>query len=152
MSRDLESTGPRAYLVGYGKGGVKPWPELIEGASRRAVLREVGRAVAAGELAASGPLEHVGRGRYQVAVWRIRERAVERRWRKPVLVAGGAVMVLGGVAALGWWLVGAATSALAAVSLPVLGVGGALLWLVYAGISGGGGGCETTVTVRHRHW
>lgn len=142
-------TGPRSYLVPRDS---RPWPELIEGPSKKAVLREVARAVEAGELAASGPLEHAGGGRYQVAVWRIRERAVARTWRKPALVAAGAVTVLGGMALLGWWLVGATAAALGAVSLPVVAVAATLLWLAYAGLSRGGGGCETTVTVTHRHW
>lgn len=150
MTQELENTGPRAYPV---PRGFRPWPELIEGPSRRAVLREVGRAVAAGELAASGPLEHVGGGRYQVAVWRIRERAVAPRWRKPVLVAAGAAGTLGGLALLGWWAAGAVTVALGAVSVPFLvglGAAAALLWLALRR-GNSGGGCETTVTVTHRH-
>jgi hypothetical protein len=143
------NTGPRSYLVGYGKGTNKPWPELIEGPSRKAVLREVARAVEAGELAASGPLEQAGGGRYQVAVWRIRERHVSRRWVRPVAIASGAVTAVGGLTAAAWW---AATTTATAVGLPVLAVLAALGWLVYAAMSRDrGGGCETTGTIRHRH-
>lgn len=151
MTQEL---GPRVHLTPEQRfrGGLDPWPELIEGPSRRAVLREVGRAVAAGELAASGPLEHAGGGRYRVAVWRIRERAVAPAWRRPVLVVAGTVVVLGGLAALGWWLAGMATAALSAVSVPLVATVAALLWLASRALSSSsGGGCETTVTVTHRH-
>jgi hypothetical protein len=148
-----EITGPRSYPVPRGS---QPWPELITGPSKKAVLREVARSLEAGELAASGPLEHVGGGRYQVAVWRIRERRVERRWVRPVAIASGAVTALSGLAAAGWWMAGMAATALSVVSVPLL-VGilasAVLMWLALrrGNPPAGGGGCETTVTIHHRH-
>ncbi len=146
-----EITGPRSYPVPRGS---QPWPELITGPSKKAVLREVARSLKAGELAASGPLELVSPGRYQVAVWRIRERRVERPWVKPVAIATGAVTALGGLAAAGWWLAGMAVTAFSVVSVPLLvGLAAAavLMWLALRRGNPPGGGCETTVTIRHRH-
>lgn len=135
--------------------GSQPWPELITAGTSRAVLREVGRSVQAGELAASGPLERLEDGRWAVPVWRIRKRKVVPRWRKPVLVAGGTVLTLGGLGAAGWWLAGAATVALSAASVPLLvGLGAVLLVLggiLRAATRPSRGGCETTVIIRHRH-
>lgn len=126
----------------------EPWPARIEGPSRSAVLREVGRAFRSGELAAVGPVTPVAPGRWGVDVLRLRERRITPAWRKPLLMAVGAVGVLGSSAALGWWLAGA-TAALASLPAALGGLVVALLLLAAARRSGGRG-CTTTVTVTHR--
>lgn len=113
------------------------------------MLGELGRAFKAGELAAAAHLMVHPDGRYSIQVLRLKERRVVPSWRKPVLVAGGAVLTLAGLAAGGWWLAGLAVAAIPVALVPLLvGVamvtGGAL-------IRPSGHGCETTVIVRHRH-
>jgi hypothetical protein len=96
----------------------------------------------------------MGGGRYQVAVWRIRERKVARRWVKPAAIATAGVSLLAGAAGVGWWLAGVAAVALSSVSVPLLvglGVAAVLMWLALRRGNPTGGECETTVTIRHRH-
>jgi uncharacterized membrane protein (UPF0136 family) len=64
-------------------------------------------------------------------------------------VAGGAVLALGGAGVLGWLLLDAVVALVAGVSLGMVCTVAALVWLVFG--ASAGGGCETTVTVRHRH-
>lgn len=97
---------------------VRGWAATIEAPSLRDLRREIGRAHRAGELAASGPVHLTPTGGYRVQVWRLKERSSAVAWRRPVLVAGGVLLVLGAAGAVGWWLVGATASALAAVPLP----------------------------------
>lgn len=132
----------------------EPWRARIEARSAVALRKELGRAMAAGELAAVGPILPVAGGGYGVDVLRLKERHVVPRWRKPVLVAGGVTLGIGGFAALGWWLVSATVSVASALSLPLIGTVAALAWLGFRALSSGsrsGSGCTTTVTITHRH-
>ena len=132
----------------------EPWPARIETSNLKALRREVGRAMEAGELAAVGPVRQWEDGRYSVEVLRLKDRTVERRWVKPAAVAGGAVTVLGGLAAVGWWVATVTLATISALSLPLLVGSAAVLlvaWLVLRKGSRPSGGCETTVTFHHRH-
>ena len=82
----------------------EPWAATIHAPTVRRLRQEIGRAHKRGELAASGPILPVPGGGYAVQVYRLKDPA--RRVPVAVWVAGGAVAVLGGAAALGWWLVG----------------------------------------------
>jgi hypothetical protein len=67
-------------------------------------------------------------------------------WVVPAAVVGGVAVV----GALVWWIVATITAILAGISVAgVLGAG-VLLVLLFR-LTAGGRGCETTVTVRHRH-
>jgi hypothetical protein len=120
----------------------EPWPALIEGPSRRAVLREVGRAMRAGELARAGQIRSLESGRWAVPVYRLKAAPAAPAWRRPVLVATGVVVVLSGAAVVGWWLA-AAGPAVGAVAV-------VLLLLRVAPRPSRGQGCTLTITHR-RH-
>lgn len=131
----------------------EPWPERIVHPDKKVLLQELRRAYGAGELGAVGPIRSTSEG-YAVEVLRLKGRAVERRWVKPAAVAGGVVLSLGALALVGWWMAGAVTVALGAVSVPLVVGGLAVVGLMYLALRRGnptGGGCETTVTIRHRH-
>lgn len=85
------------------------------------------------------------------AVEVVQLRPIRRRWVRPVAVTAGAVTVLGGAAAAGWFLLSMTMTVVAGVGLGVVLTVAALLWLGYAALTSGGSGCETTVTIRHRH-
>lgn len=123
----------------------EPWPARIEAASLRELRQEIGRAHRNGELAASGPIHQLEYGGYFVNVYRLKDRPVVPAWRRPVLVASGAVLALGGAAALGWWLVGV-TAALVLAWGPMVATGAGVL-LFIRGVSRPSG---CTVTVTHR--
>lgn len=135
-------------------GGVparpEPWPALIESRDRIALLREVGRAMAAGELAGAGNLRRKADGRWAVDVLRLADPPRPRPvWVKPVLIGSGVVAAFAGLAALGWWLVSVVTAALAGLSVAGLLGAGTLGVLLWAGARRSG--CDVTVIVRHRH-
>lgn len=82
------------------------------------------------------------------AVEVVQLRPVRRRWVKPTVIGAGVLGTLGGVAVAGWFL----TSVVAAIGTGVVLTVAALAWLGYAGLTARpGSGCETTVTIRHRH-
>jgi hypothetical protein len=124
----------------------EPWAATINAPTVRQLRQEVGRAHRRGELAASGPIQPVPGGGFQVSVYRLKP---PRRRRVPAAawVAGGVTSLLGGAAMLGWWLVDA-TAPLIAAWVPALGVG-----LAVRGVIGllvrQGGSCTITHT-RHR--
>jgi hypothetical protein len=81
--------------------------------------------------------------------WVVQLKPMRRPWVRPAVVAAAGTLA---TATACWWLIEAVTAVLAAVS--VAGVlGAAVLGLLLARLMrpGGGHGCETTVTVRHRH-
>jgi hypothetical protein len=89
------------------------------------------------------PMEMVAPGVWAVAVYQLKP--MVPRWRTPALVAGGTLAV----GAVLWLLVQALVGILAGLGLAtVLGV--LVVALVVARL-GRSSGCETTVTVRHRH-
>lgn len=127
---------------------VRPWPALIEGPSGAALLREVRRATAAGELAACGPLRQLPTGRWAVQVLRLRPPAAPQpSWRRPALVACSVLLVLAGAAGLGWTLVGAVPAGLAYGLLGAVAVGAVLAAALLRPASHG---CTTTVTITHK--
>lgn len=96
---------------------VRGWAATIEAPTLRDLRQEIGRAHRAGELAASGPVHLTPGGRYRVQVWRLKERSSAPAWRRPVLVVGGVLLVLGAAGVAGWWLVGVTAAGVAAVPL-----------------------------------
>lgn len=131
---------------------VQPWPALIEGRDKKAVLGELARAFKAGELAGAHHLERLESGRWVAYVWRIKEPARRRYVPRSVLVAAGAVSVLSAAGGLGWWLVAATAPLAPVVGLPLI-VGGAFLLLLafLATRRASHSRCTTTVTITHRH-
>lgn len=118
----------------------EPWPALIEGQTQRALLREVGRALRAGELAGTGQMRQRENGRWVVPVYRLKDPPSVPAWRRPVLVVTGVVLVLAGAAVAGWWLT-AAGPAVGAVAI-------VLLLLRVVSRPARGRGC--TITITHR--
>lgn len=126
----------------------EPWQALIEGPSRRAVLREVGRAVRAGELASTGQIRMLETGRWVVPVYRLKNAPRTAPWRRPVLIVTGVVVVLGGAAVAGWWLVAASVAAGPAAGAGLAGGVIVVLLLRVASRPARGRGC--TITITHR--
>lgn len=146
MERPRWNAGTRHGVV---RMQPEPWPAMIDSRDRAALLREVGRAMAAGELAGCGPVYRKTDGRWAVDILRIADPPTPRpRWVRPVLIGTGVVAALGGLAALGWWLVSAVTAALAGLSVAGLLGAATLGLLLLAGVRRSG--CEVTVIVRHR--
>lgn len=127
---------------------VEPWPALIEGPSRAVLLREVGRAFRAGELAATGVLTRQPSGRWAVPVLRLKDAPVVPAWRRPALVAGGVVLTLSAAGAAGWYLVTLTAAAAGAASLPLIVGGAAVLLGVRLMLRRSSGDC--TITITHR--
>lgn len=125
------------------------WPDVLVASSRAELLKAVGAAQRRGELGAVGLLHCADVGVWSVRVVRLRDpRPPAPAWRRPVLVGGAVVLVLGGAAALGWWLVGVTV---AAVSFSLPGVLGAAAMAV-VGLALLRGGCTVVVKVtHHRH-
>jgi hypothetical protein len=129
----------------------EPWPAEIESSSRALLIAEVGRAMRAGELAATGALYRTREGRWAVPVLRLKDRPPEPpAWRTPVLIGAGVLVGFGGVALIGWALAMWAASLAGALMVPVLAIG-AMAWAIMraAGRSRPSG-CTTTVTITHR--
>ena len=123
-----------------------PGCELIEG-NRSDVVREVRQGQARGELVLLGnglhPLDRDARTVFAV-VRRLKPRPAP--WRKPLLVAGGGLAVVGLLAWVAWILV----SALVAVAVPLAVAALALLAATAVRSIRGGGSVEVLqrVTVR----
>lgn len=134
MRRELE----RAPLV------------LIEGTNPHTLRAHVRREWQRGNLTPRSGVLEVRPGIWAVEVDQLRP--ARPAWVKPAAVTAGTVTVLGGAGLLGWWLLSAVAAFVAGVGLAGLAIGSALAWLAIAGLTGGTGhGCETIVTVRHRH-
>lgn len=77
-------------------------------------------------------------------------RPMRRPWVKPVAVSAAALSTLSAAGLLGWWLFSLAV--VAGITLGTVLVVCVLAWLGSSvALSGTGSGCETTVTIRHRH-
>lgn len=124
--------------------------DIMTDSNPRRLLRRVRRASLRGELAGTGRLEQVAPGKWAVPVSRLREAPLPPPvWVRPALVSAGVMIVISGIGYAGYLLL----SSLVAVAAGV-GMGGLLgLAVVFLGLRAlsSGGGCETTVTVRHRH-
>lgn len=126
---------------------LEPWAATVEGPSVAAVRAELARAFRNGEIGATGQLWRTPDGRYAVTVLRLKDRPVAPAWRRPALVSGGVVIVLGAAAAAGWLLVSSTVAVAGAIGLPLIAVSAALLWLAYAAASSSS---DCTITITHR--
>jgi precorrin-4 methylase len=122
-------------------------PVLITSPDPYKLAELVERESARRAIVVRGAIGMVDEGVWGVAVYQLRP--LERRWVKPAVITGGVAAGFAALAWMGWLIVSAVAAVAASISLAavlgILAVTGVVLRLVSHG------GCETTVTVKHRH-
>lgn len=141
---------PREVIEGSAVGAPSSFRDVIRAQDGDTLRREIRRGLRRREIASVEPVRYLGNGWWGCAVVRLRPPSAPPRWRKPVLIAAGVIVTLGALAAAGYALL--AVVADAAAGLGVAGVFGVFgVALLVAGLLRRRSGCETIITVRHRH-